>query len=84
MTTYVMRRAIGELCVGGDWACTTGDLETLGHLAGRLAADAVEPLRDELRMLAAMCRSEPDASVAEWLRLKQRLLEEDGRPASTA
>lgn len=81
MTSDVTRHAMGQLLVGGDWACTTGDLETLGYVARCLAPYADEPLRHELITLGAMCRSDPDVSVSVWIRLKQRLLRDDGTPA---
>lgn len=37
MSTDSTTHTRGELCVGGDWACTNGDLETLGYVAGHLA-----------------------------------------------
>jgi len=80
MMTDVTRHALGELCLGGDWACTNGDLETLGYVAGRLATCTNEPLCRELTTLAEMCRCDLDGAIAAWLRLKQRVLQEDGRP----
>ena len=38
------RRAIGKLCVGADWACSTGDVGILANIAAQLAAYAPEPL----------------------------------------
>lgn len=74
-------RTIGELCVGGDWACANGDLETLGHLARELARYAREPLHCELVVLADMCRDDPDQAVSTWMRLKELLLgEHHARP----
>jgi len=66
-------RAIGELCVGGDWACTNGDLEALGDVARRLAEHTCEPLHCELVALADACRSDPDRAAATWLTLKERV-----------
>lgn len=70
---------LGELCVGGDWACSNGDLETLRYIASRLAAYADERLRSELAALAEACRCDPDRAVAAWMRVKQQLLH-DGSP----
>lgn len=71
------RHAVGELCVGGDWACSNGDLEALGYVAGRLSSYADEPLRWELTSLAEICRCDPDRAVAVWIRLKQQVLHDD-------
>ncbi len=71
---------IGELCVGGDWACSNGDLEALGNIARQLAAYAHEPLHCKLAVLADMCRLDPDHAVAAWMRLKKQILDENGRP----
>jgi len=68
------REAIGKLCVGGDWACTTGDLGTLANIAAQLAAYVPEPLHCKLAMLADMCRCDQDGAIAVWLRLKDALL----------
>lgn len=68
------RRAIGKLCVGADWACTTGDLGTLSSIAAELAAYVPEPLHCKLTKLADICRSDPDDAVAIWLQLKDALL----------
>lgn len=65
---------IGELCVGGDWACSNGDLETLGYIAECLARDADAALRCELAALVEICRCDPDRAVAAWMQLKPRLI----------
>ncbi|HSN30881.1 MAG TPA: hypothetical protein VLT45_31550 [Kofleriaceae bacterium] len=65
--------AIGTLCVGADWACSNGDLETLSNIALQLAAYAPEPLHCKLMMLADLCRSTPDSAVAVWLELKEQM-----------
>ncbi len=64
---------IGELCVGGDWACANGDLETLAVIADQLAALAHEPLHCELVELSQLCKRDPDRAVAAWLELKPRV-----------
>jgi len=74
MSTHHPRHSLGEPCVSGDWACTHGDLETLGDVASRLAAYVDEPLRCELVALREICRCDPDRAVAAWIRLKQRVL----------
>jgi hypothetical protein len=64
---------IGELRVGGDWACAHGDLDALCHVARRLAEHAREPLHSELIALATACHRDPDHAVVIWTRLKERL-----------
>lgn len=80
VTTDTTALTIGQLCVGGDWACTNGDLETLGYIAGRLAWCVREPLHCELATLAEICRCDPDRAVAAWMRLKDQVLHDDRRP----
>ncbi len=66
---------IGELCVGAEWAVSNGDLETLGHLAGRLA----ELVRDRptlhsgLVEVEQLCRVNAERAIARWLQLKVHL-----------
>ncbi len=66
---------IGEFCVGADWVVANGDLETLGHLAGRLA----ELVRDRPALHAGLleverlCGSNADRAIACWRRLKPQL-----------
>ena len=59
-----LQRLIGELCVGGDWACTHGDVSTLGHIAEHLIEYTHEPLHCELATLSEICRCDPDRAVA--------------------
>ncbi|MBS1124505.1 MAG: hypothetical protein H6Q90_6733 [Deltaproteobacteria bacterium] len=66
--------AIGELCVGGDWACAHGDLAALRHVAQRLAVHAREPVHCELLDLAEACNYDPDHAVELWVRIKDRVL----------
>jgi hypothetical protein len=66
-------RAIGELWVGGDWACAHGDFSALRHVAHCLAACTPEPLHGELLELADACASDPDRAGILWDRLKCRL-----------
>lgn len=80
VSTDTTARRIGELCVGGDWACANGDLETLGHIAHELAAYTHEPLHCKLAVLADMCRDDPEQAVAAWMRLKEQVLRDNGRP----
>jgi hypothetical protein len=66
-------RAIGELCVGGDWACAHGDLGGLRHVAQQLADYVPEPMHCALIELATTCGCDPDRACALWARLKTDL-----------
>jgi hypothetical protein len=66
-------RAIGELCVGGDWACAHGDLPTLGSIAYQLAVYSQEPLHCELAQLADLCRRDEPRATTVWASVKDRL-----------
>lgn len=66
-------RTIGQLCVGGDWACAHGDLAALRHVARSLAGRVPEPIRRELHELAAACLREPERAGALWARVKAEL-----------
>jgi hypothetical protein len=70
-------RTIGQLCVGGDWACAHGDLEALGDVAERLADYANDPLHDELEALSVLCHNDPERAATTWMRLKNQLLRSD-------
>jgi len=74
-------RTIGQLCVGGDWACAHGELEALGDVAERLADYTREPLHRELVELSMLCHSDPQQATALWTRLKTQVLE-DVAPSS--
>lgn len=65
-------RSIGKLIVGGDWACSHGDLAALGHVARQLAEHACGQLHKDLLALAAKCRYEPECATAAWVVLKER------------
>ncbi len=65
---------VGQLCVGGDWACANGDLGGLRDVAGLLAALSDEPLHCELAQLGDACRSDPDRAVASCFEIRDRLL----------
>jgi len=69
--------AVGKLCVGGDWACANGDLDSLGHIAGLLAAK--DP---RLVPLAEICRREPERAVAAWNQIKEAVRPSKLNPAS--
>lgn len=64
---------LGELLVGGDWACSHGDLAALGHVAGQLAQRATGQLRSDLLALENRCRFEPECATAAWIVLKDRI-----------
>lgn len=66
-------RAIGKLCMGGDWACAHGDFGALRHIAQRLATAAREPLHCELIALADACLDGEDRAAELWHRLRARL-----------
>jgi hypothetical protein len=67
--------SLGELCAGADSACAQGDLETLGHLAGRLAELSREhpSLHHGLTELRRLCRSDAERAMRMWMRLKRQL-----------
>jgi hypothetical protein len=66
-------RAIGELCVSGDWACAEGDLQALHDIVLELAAYVAEPLHCYLAELADACGADPGRAVALWDQLKGRI-----------
>ncbi len=72
--SHEIPREVRELCFGGDWACTDGNLETLRFVAARLATGAPEPLHGWLLVLAAMCREDPEHAIAAWIQIKQHML----------
>ena len=72
-------RSIGELCFGGDWACAHGDLAGLAHIVQELAERTREPLHCELVDLVRTCRSDPDAAIARWFDVKERVLRRSAR-----
>ena len=74
-------RTVGQLCVGGDWACAHGELEALGDVAERLADYTREPLHHALVELSMLCRRDPQQATALWTRLKPQVLR-DVTPAS--
>jgi hypothetical protein len=57
---------IGELLVGGDWACSYGDVGTLAHAAELLAACVPEPLRRELLEVARACHCDDEHAAERW------------------
>jgi hypothetical protein len=73
-TTMETACAIGELCIGGDWACAHGDLATLGSIAIQLSAYTAEPLHCELAALVDLCQSrQSPRATATWTSLKERI-----------
>ena len=72
-TSKEVSHAIGELCIGGDWACAHGDFGGLRYVAEQLADCVAEPLHCEFVELAGACYSDPDRASALWARLKDTL-----------
>lgn len=66
-------RAIGKLCIGGDWACAHGDFAALRHIAQQLATSASEPLHCELVVLADACLERANRAAELWHQLRDRL-----------
>lgn len=75
--TQSSTRTIGELCVGGDWACAHGDVSGLRYIAQRLAAHAQGPLHCALVELAEACVGDPDRAALLWSQLKNRVYPSD-------
>lgn len=65
--------SIGELCVGGDWACAHGDVGALRNIAHELAVRVHEPLHCALVALAEACERAPDSAPHAWWELKARI-----------
>jgi len=72
----VAAHAIGQLCVGGDWACAHGDLAGLRDIAQRLAEQLSEPLHCELVALADACHADAEQAPERWEQLKERVYRE--------
>lgn len=66
-------RAIGELCIAGDWACTRGDLPALEAIAYQLSAYLREPVHCELSNLGELCNSDLERAIEIWNRLKDHV-----------
>lgn len=66
-------RLIGELCIGGDWACAHGDLGALRYVAQCLADHTSGALHRDLIALSDACYDEPDLAAAAWVQLKDRV-----------
>lgn len=73
-TTPSSPRRIGQLCVGGDWACSHGDLAGLRFVARELANATTEPLHDALLVLADECYADPNHAIRSWVRIRKRML----------
>lgn len=76
MTTQpTFSHAVGELCLGADWACAHGDLETLGHVAGRLAVLLREhpTLHAELLDLERKCYLDAEGAMRAWMSVKRHV-----------
>ncbi|HUJ59020.1 MAG TPA: hypothetical protein VLX92_11020 [Kofleriaceae bacterium] len=72
-TSRTRAHAIGELAIGGDWACAHGDFGTLAYLARRLSTYVAEPLHCQLAALAELCRSDPGRAVEQWSHVRDLL-----------
>ncbi len=66
-------RAIGELCLAGDWACAQGDLPTLESIIYQLSAQVTEPLHCELASIGELCNADRTRATETWSRLKDRV-----------
>jgi hypothetical protein len=64
--------AIGELVIGGDWACAHGDFGTLHFIVAKLADHAWPSLRKRLLDCANACYDDPDRAAVEWATLRTR------------
>jgi hypothetical protein len=64
---------LGELCVGGDWACAHGDFAALRQVARRLVSCADASLQAKLTELEGSCRRDPARAAALWSQLKHEL-----------
>ena len=74
MSTTTAESRIGELAVGGDWACVHGDFAALGELVRRLSVSVSEPVHCELVAFAELCTAEPSRVANEWPRIRELLL----------
>ncbi len=65
---------MGELVIGGDWACAHGDFSTLHHIAEQLAehADNHTSLKRQLLAFANACYDDPDQAAVQWAALRTR------------
>ncbi len=61
--------------MGADWAVANGDLETLGHLAGRLAELVRDhhSLRAALREIQRLGQAGSQTAIERWHHLKPQL-----------
>ena len=64
--------AVGELVIGGDWACAHGDLSTLHFIARQLSEHAQPPLKRQLLGCADACYNDPDRAAELWASLRTR------------
>ena len=70
-TSHIARR-VGELCLGGDWACAHGDVESLGFIVEELAGLIAGPGDCALGEVVQQCRHDPEAATARWAEVKDR------------
>jgi len=66
---------IGELLVGGDWACAHGDAETLAYVAQQLASCVAEPYHGQLAEVARLAHTDPGLATAAWARVREVIRE---------
>ncbi|HTJ40561.1 MAG TPA: hypothetical protein VL463_00635 [Kofleriaceae bacterium] len=64
---------MGELLVGGDWACAEGDAATLSHVAELLALCFAEPYRTNLIEISHLGHSDPELAATRWADLRVQL-----------
>ncbi len=74
-TSSTRPHLIGELCLGGDWACAHGDFAALRDVVERLSELEHEPLHCELRTIAEACAANPDVAAKLWASIRDRLYE---------
>jgi hypothetical protein len=72
MTIANTSHEVGELVVGGDWACAHGDFSTLHFIGERLATHAASSLKTKLLAFAEHCLDNPERAATEWASLRTR------------
>jgi hypothetical protein len=75
---------IGELCVGGDWACAHGDFAALRDVAHRLSSFTREPVHCALVELADACLGDPARASELWCQVKETVLHVTESPTASA
>ena len=72
-STDTKAHLIGELCVGGDWACAHGDFSALRDIARRLSAYVDEPMHCAWVELADTCLDDLGRASQLWVELKETI-----------